>query len=370
MATLHKFTAIVITYNRPALLRAAVGALRRQSYENLEIILVNNGGTPETLDCLREFEAMDQRVKLVHFQENQFSWDDPLKMVDVCWNAGLELATGDYVWCQNDDDLIADDYAEKMVALFEGNKECTTAGGLYVLIDFDGNVIQTGPRVSNFRPRYMPGHLLALDCLRGGATMFSYPGTIFTVRRDALVNAGGYHRAIEVSQLYGIAPFGITGFDETALFYWRSHSGQLNKQLVPRGWTGGIDYTRDLLKAWEIERRWQHFGAAVAREVVSRLEEQAYQQANDGLVHFFINHAVSWKVPATMRIIRQVWRRGPFWSRVLVIVRRKGTLRLLKLPYWLVVKPLLQRARGLPPRTGSGSPRLARGHEETKRGAG
>ena len=48
MTRLPVFTAIMCTYNRPALLMEAVGALRRQTYENLEIILINNGGTPET----------------------------------------------------------------------------------------------------------------------------------------------------------------------------------------------------------------------------------------------------------------------------------------------------------------------------------
>ena len=66
---------------------------------------------------------------------NQFSLDDPSLYITVTWNAALKEATGDYVWIQEDDDFLADDYAEKMVALFEENPECTTAAGLPVSVE-------------------------------------------------------------------------------------------------------------------------------------------------------------------------------------------------------------------------------------------
>ena len=43
------FTTIIDTFYRPALLKEAVMALQRQTYGNLEIILVNNGAAEETV---------------------------------------------------------------------------------------------------------------------------------------------------------------------------------------------------------------------------------------------------------------------------------------------------------------------------------
>ena len=57
MADRPVFTAIVCTYNRPALLMEAVAALRRQTYENMEIILINNGATAETVAYLHEVHS-------------------------------------------------------------------------------------------------------------------------------------------------------------------------------------------------------------------------------------------------------------------------------------------------------------------------
>lgn len=298
------------TYNRPALLKEAVNALFRQTYGNLEIILVNNGATPETIEYLNEVSLIDKRVKLVHFKENQYSPDDPLKMLDTCLNAALKMAIGDYVWYQADDDLIADDYAEKMVTLFKGNPECITTAGIPVSIDIQGNIIEAGPRTFNYRPCYMPGHMLALDHLRGGK-MFSAPGSIFTIKRDVLVEAGGFHRAIENSQLYGIVPFGVTGFDETAVFYWRRHEGQLNKQMSASGWIG-IDEDFALLEDWGIERRWKVFGVNVAREVVSTIENQICETAT----HWFAKNLLSLRIKASLNIVRKMYRRSRFWSEI------------------------------------------------------
>jgi len=342
------------TYNRPALLKEAVSALFRQTYDNLEIILVNNGATPETVEYLYEVAALDKRVKLVHFKENQYSPDDPLKMCDVCPNAALREARGDYIWYQADDDWIADDYADKMVRLFVENPECITAAGLPVPVEVHGDVLDNGPRKSNLRPRYMPGHELALDHLRGGR-MYGAPGTIFTFRREALIKAGGFHRAMELSHLFGIVPFGVTGFDETALFYWRRHDGQLNKQLSANGKIG-TRATVSLLREWEIERRWQVFGVETAREVVAGLEQRV------------VNSAASWftislsygRFAASQRIARGITKAGhgwQFWRRVPGEFRRRWR-ELLFYPVKVVGKRVLRLLFGLLPATASLPPWL------------
>lgn len=355
----HLFTVIMDTYYRPALLKEAVDALFRQTHDNLEIILVNNAATPETVEYLHQVAALDHRVKLVHFEENQHSFDDPHKMLDTCLNAGLRVATGDYIWYQSDDDLIADDYAEKMVALFSSNPECTTAAGLPVSIDVHGNRTDSGQRTSNLRLRYMPGRELALRVARGDRPVFSARGTIFTIRRDVLVKAGGYRRGIELSQLYGIVPFGVTGFDETALFYWRRHEGQLNKKLSARE-SIGIDETFSMLRDWEIERRWQVFGLAEAREVVSSIQRTTCQSS----AIWFIRNLYSWRFGASFRILRRMWRHQYFWLKV----SRYAIQRLLLMePVRRTLKPKIRRAFELWPAMANLSPRFARLRERVNR---
>lgn len=328
------FTTIVHAYNRPALLKQSVEALQRQTYSNLEIILINNGGIPEVVEYLHEIALADSRIKLIHFSENQFSWDDPVKFIPVCWNAALAEATGEYVWIQQDDDMLADDYIEKMAALFQGNPECTTAAGLAVGFDLDGNILDTEPRTKNFRPRYMAGHELVLGMVRGDRSLFGAPGTIFAIRRDVLVEAGGYQRSIEQSQLYGIVPFGITGFDETAILYWRRHEGQINLMLSARGWVG-IKEVWSCLKECEIEHRWQIFGADVAKEVVSHFTEIECRRA----AQWFIRNLAARKFSGAWRILALIWYRPQFWP----IVLRRAPRELIIGVAWRLLKLMIRR---------------------------
>ena len=349
------FTAIIYTYFRPALLREAVGALRGQTYENLEIILVNDGGTPETREYLDEVAALDNRVKLVHFEENQWDPDDPYRDSVICLNAGLQAATGDYVWYQMDDDILADDYVEKMVSLFTGNPECTTAAGITSSIGLDGQILDTRPRTTNFRSRYMPGHILSLDFARGGRTIFAAPGYIFTIKRDALVNAGGYPAVTELSQLYGIVPFGVTGFDETAVLYWRRHEGQANKRLSANGWMA-IDETFAMLKDWDIERRWQVFGAEMAKELVSRAE----QQMCDTAAFWFMVLLYGRKPRACFRVLSKIWTHQHFWVKAALYATTGHPLR-----RWL--RPVARVAFRVVPALAKLSPRLTRLRDRVNR---
>jgi len=309
------------TYYRPAMLKVAVEALFRQTYENLEIILVNNGATEETVEYLHQVEKLDKRVKLIHFKENQFSKEDPAMMVN-CWNAGLEASTGDYIWYQSDDDYIADDYAERMVALFQGNSECTTAAGRTVTIDSQGKERRATRREVNYRSRYMPGHLLALDKSRGGIILFAAPSCIFTMKRDELVKAGGFHRAMPRNEIYGVVPFGVTGYDDDAIFYYRRHEGQLHKLTNDIGWTGSPEII-GMLKEWDIEGRWRVFGADMAREVVRNVKHEACDTAALRLmIQIYCG-----RFRSAVSIIRNMWQHQHFWTSIFKHAKNQFFLR-------------------------------------------
>ena len=271
---------IDVFFNLP-FFREAIKSIQDQTYQNLEIIISNNGADQEITDFILETKKVDKRVKVLMYENNLFSYDDPQGAHYVLSKNALKIAEGKYHFRQSYDDIIALDYIERMARLFDENTECISAAGLPIRIDIEGRVIQgeifeRSKRSNNLRHRYMPGHEMALDCLNPkGGKMFSAPGTIFSFRKDALIKYGGFHRAADICHLYGLVPFGITGFDEEAILYARSHSGQLNKELFQRGWTGAKeDYS--LLNDFDIRERWSVFGEDVALYVVSRISSGVY----------------------------------------------------------------------------------------------
>ncbi len=88
---------IVPVYNVEPYLRRCLDSLCNQTYQNLEIICVNDGSTDNSLSILREYESTDGRIRVV---------DKPNGGVSSARNAALDIATGDWVTAVDPDDYL------------------------------------------------------------------------------------------------------------------------------------------------------------------------------------------------------------------------------------------------------------------------
>ena len=314
-----RFTVFIDAFHGPAFLRRSAASVLEQSYRSLELIIVDNGAQPDMRKEIARISESDSRVRVVRFDANQFSWEDPHIVIEQCWNAALRDGRGEFIFHLSYDDFLSSDYLTRMAALFDENPACTSAAGAMQSVDINGVSMHADDRATTRRPRFMPGHLLALDNLDGG-DLFAAAGDIFTLRREDVLAAGGYHKAIEDSQLFGIVPFGETGYDPAAKLYWCRHEGQLNRRLMQSGWTGFIGYTRDLVEGWNIEQRWQPFGADKAKHVAESLIRKEYRsagaQAAANLSEFVILGC--WRMilsaGTTQPHFRTFW--GTFWRQL------------------------------------------------------
>ena len=59
-------SVIVPVYNTAAYLDRCIGSICNNTYQNLEIICVNDGSTDNSLDVLRQFESSDKRVVVIN----------------------------------------------------------------------------------------------------------------------------------------------------------------------------------------------------------------------------------------------------------------------------------------------------------------
>ena len=92
-----KFSIIVAVYNIEKYISDCVESIVGQTYNNLEIILVNDGSTDGSLEALQRWEKSDKRIKVV---------DKPNGGLSSARNEGLKHATGDYVAYIDGDDWI------------------------------------------------------------------------------------------------------------------------------------------------------------------------------------------------------------------------------------------------------------------------
>jgi glycosyltransferase involved in cell wall biosynthesis len=252
-------SVIIDTFYRPEMLKNAVEKILHQTYQNIELIIVDNGSTIETKNYLKKIKEENHKIKIIRFENNQFSWDDPHKLIRICYNAGLENANGDLIFYQSDDDWVNFDFIEKMVYLFIRNEKCTTAIGRVVNCLYNGKIINMYD--VRERPVYLNGYDLAIDYLKEENKLIQpNPGHSFVIKKDILLKYGGFQDTYETHQMLGIVPFGQTGFDKTALMFWgRSSEKQLNVQMNKLNFFWGRYYINNiinpeisLIKNWKL----------------------------------------------------------------------------------------------------------------------
>lgn len=105
-----KISLIVAAYNVEKYIEKCVESIIKQTYENLEIILVNDGSNDSTLRICKKFRASDQRVIIIDRENGGLS---------AARNSGLDIATGDYICFVDGDDYIKNTYCEELLKVAE-----------------------------------------------------------------------------------------------------------------------------------------------------------------------------------------------------------------------------------------------------------
>lgn len=96
---------IVPAYNVEKYLADCLDSILAQTYQNLEIIVINDGSTDGSPEIMQEYNAKHKNIIIVNKKNGGLS---------SARNTGIEKATGDYLCFVDSDDVIAPDFVEKL----------------------------------------------------------------------------------------------------------------------------------------------------------------------------------------------------------------------------------------------------------------
>lgn len=97
---MDKISIIVPVYNNYDYLDKCIKSLLNQTYKNIEIILINDGSTDNSLSILKKYASKDKRIVLI---------DKKNEGVSKARNVGIKKSTGKYItFCDSDDYLELD----------------------------------------------------------------------------------------------------------------------------------------------------------------------------------------------------------------------------------------------------------------------
>lgn len=98
-------TIIVPCYNNESSIQNCISSIQKQSYNNIEIIIVNDGSIDKTSQILKELSMHDRRIKVFYNSNNGVSYSR---------NFGIMQANGNYVMFVDGDDYIESDMVKSM----------------------------------------------------------------------------------------------------------------------------------------------------------------------------------------------------------------------------------------------------------------
>lgn len=103
-------SVIVPVYKVEQYLKRCTDSIRNQTYKNLEIILVDDGSPDDSGRLCDEIAMQDDRIKVIHKKNGGLS---------SARNAGIEIASGDFITFVDSDDWIDLNIYKKCINIFQ-----------------------------------------------------------------------------------------------------------------------------------------------------------------------------------------------------------------------------------------------------------
>lgn len=131
---MKKISVIVPIYNVEKYLERCIESIINQTYKNLEIILIDDGSPDKCGTICDKYSKMDSRIVVIHKENGGLS---------DARNAGIKVATGDYISYIDSDDYIDTDMYEYMINELEFQNSDIVICGIYKEFEDGKSYIKT-----------------------------------------------------------------------------------------------------------------------------------------------------------------------------------------------------------------------------------
>jgi len=238
-------TVIIPSYNREKYIRETIDSVLSQTYENIDIVVVDDGSTDHSREIL---ESYGDRIRILEHEGRANRGQS------AAINLAMRSTGGKYVAILDSDDVWTVDKIEKQVEYLERHPEIGIVYGNGHAIDEDGKIlyklIPPGHREEND-----PGRML-LEC------HFNIPSNAI-VRRSAFDQVGEFDESLRSSQDHDMAIRLVevtkAAFIDEPVWYYRRHPDTQSTKHTKRRWTNGFKILEKACRRypyrWSVKRR-------------------------------------------------------------------------------------------------------------------
>ncbi len=241
-----KISIIIPNYNHALFLKERLESVFGQTYQNFEVILLDDASTDNSLEILKEYK---NHPKISHYIINKENSGSPFKQ----WKKGLKFAKGDYIWIAESDDYCELNFLEKVISVLKNDSDIGLTYCQSIDVNEEGNELLNRVKDTNwFQPniwnsnfniigdKFVSNYLSVKNVIpNASAVVFKKELVTNSLFTDSLLNmkmCGDWFFWIQLSLQTKI------GFIAEELNYFRSH------QSISRSHSNVIIKKRRLLE--------------------------------------------------------------------------------------------------------------------------
>lgn len=176
-----EISILMPVYNGEAFVSRAVVSILEQTFEDIELIAVDDASTDGSLKILEDYSGKDSRIKIIKNKENMGLTRSLVKAAGI--------AEGEYIVRQDSDDISLPQRLGKQLGFMKQNPSYGAIGTSAHIIDKNGDIIKNANVPNTW---FMTKQILRFgNCFVHGSMM---------IRKDVYLRAGGYREAFSVGQ--------------------------------------------------------------------------------------------------------------------------------------------------------------------------
>jgi len=208
-------SVIIPTYNRVIYIAVAIHSVLNQTYQNFEILVVDDGSTDETPRAVTAFES----EKIRYFYRDH-------QGIALSLNFGINHSRGRYIARLDSDDIFFPGKLERQVQLLEANPEVDLVYTQVYNMTEDGEILCPYPEA----------HTLPSEPLRTLRRFLFAPSQSIMFRRECVEKAGAFDRNFVIASdwdfLIRMAQVSKFAYINEPLVKVRKHAGMITRNGI------------------------------------------------------------------------------------------------------------------------------------------
>ena len=211
-------STVIPAYNQGHFLVEAIESVLNQTWTNLEVVVVNDGSTDNTIDILKKMAGKDQRIRWFDQKNQGFA---------VAMNRAIEESHGEYIAHLDSDDVMEPDKIELQMEALRKDSEVDLVHTAVRIIDTDGHSLMVY-RGKDVEPKVFLAQMFYRSIMGNPTTIMG--------RKECWVKVPfleKYKRSVDYERVLRLAERYKFKYLDLPLTKWRRHEENLTNDLEP-----------------------------------------------------------------------------------------------------------------------------------------